>query len=101
MNNALKGSWVEIENTILTPNERAPQVPQDTKKTPLMMWTRGILIDESAEVGESVVIKTLSGREESGILVDVNPRYDHDFGYPVKELIVTGLSLKEELGGKK
>ena len=38
MDKAKKNDWVEIENLVLTPDERAPQVPDDTKATPLMMW---------------------------------------------------------------
>jgi len=28
---AKKGMWVEIKNTVLTPEERAPHMPEDTK----------------------------------------------------------------------
>jgi hypothetical protein len=31
-NNVKKGSWVDIYQIILKPEERAPQVPDDTKK---------------------------------------------------------------------
>lgn len=100
MEKAIKGSWVEIENVVLSESSRAPQVPEDTKKTPLMMWTRGVLINDKAEIGETVKVGTLSGRVAEGKLVDIKPRYAHDFGYPVIELIESGLTLKNDLGGK-
>lgn len=100
MKKAIKGSWVEIENVVLSEASRAPQVPEDTKKTPLMMWTRGVLLNDEAEIGETVKVNTLSGRVTEGKLVDIKPRYAHDFGYPVIELIETGLALKKDIGGK-
>lgn len=94
MNNAKKGMWVEIENQILSPSERAPQVPDDTKSTPLMMWTKGLLIENVATLGETVTVETLSGRLATGTLVAINPRHIHDYGDPVKELIEVGMELK-------
>lgn len=100
MNKIYEGSWVEIENIVLLPNERAPQIPDDTKSKPLKMWTKGLLIQSEAQIGDEVTIRTLSGRLTSGKLVENNPRFTHDFGSPVKELIETGMSLKSELGEK-
>lgn len=100
MEKAMQGTWVEIENIVLSQSLRAPQVPEDTKRTPLMMWTRGVLINDEAEIGEIVKVKTLSGRIAEGKLVEAKPRYAHDFGYPVIELIETGLALRNDLGGK-
>ncbi|SKC86289.1 2-amino-4-oxopentanoate thiolase subunit OrtA [Maledivibacter halophilus] len=100
MKKAIKGSWVEIENIVLSDKARAPQVPEDTKETPLKMWTRGVLINDEAQIGETVKVSTLSERIAEGKLVDIKPRYAHDFGYPVMELIETGLTLKKDLGGK-
>jgi len=40
-NLAKKGDWVQIQVTILHPEERAPQVPEDTKKVPLEMRVKG------------------------------------------------------------
>jgi len=97
MDNVLKGAWVEIENQVLAAGERAPQVPDDTKKTPLMMWTRGFLMEESASLGDVVTVRTLAGRLVEGKLVDVNPRYVHDFGNSVLELLETGVDLREDL----
>ena len=35
---AKKGDWVLTHTIVLTPAERAPQVPEDTHKVPLEMW---------------------------------------------------------------
>ncbi len=96
MSIAKKNDWVEIENIVLTAEERAPQVPDDTKKTPLMMWTKGFLVDDEAKIGDEVTIKTLSGRITKGKLVTINPRHVHDFGNPVHELLEIGMELKED-----
>jgi len=95
---ALKGAWVEIENILLDIGQRAPQVPEDTLKTPLVMWIRGFLMNEKAEKGDTVTIKTLSGRMPQGTLVDISPRFEHDFGCPQTVLIETGMAVRQELG---
>ena len=59
MDKAKKNDWVEIENLVLIPDERAPQVPDDTKATPLMMWIKGFLMDDEASIGDEVSVKTL------------------------------------------
>mgnify|MGYP000919446204 FL=1 len=83
------GTWVEIESVVLTPEERAPSVPEDTKQTPYVMWVSGFL-SEDAQVGETVRVKTIIGRELSGKLVRVNPNYTHSFGKVVPELLKIG-----------
>lgn len=90
---AKKGDWVLIHNTVLKPEERASQVPEDTKKVPLEMWVKGFLLD-SAEIGDEVKIKTMTGREVTGKLIEVNPAYRHDFGVCIPELLQIGLQLK-------
>jgi len=59
---------VQIQVTILHPEERAPQVPEDTKKVPLEMRVKGFLQDEVAEIGATVTIKTMTGRLVTGNL---------------------------------
>ncbi|HEY8363243.1 MAG TPA: 2-amino-4-oxopentanoate thiolase subunit OrtA, partial [Tissierellaceae bacterium] len=54
MTKAVKNDWVEVENVVLKPEERAAHLPEDTKATPLMMWTKGFLIDDEAEIGDEV-----------------------------------------------
>lgn len=88
-----KGSWVEIEQVVLTPEERAPSLPEDTKKVPYILRVSGFLIAE-AEVGQEVRICTLIGRELSGVLTTVNPGYSHSFGNTVVELLTIGTEVE-------
>lgn len=97
LSTARKGQWVEIENLVLRPEERAPQVPDDTKSVPLMMWTKGFLENEVAKIGDEVTIKTLSGRVTTGKLVAINPKHEHNFGEPVQELLDIGIEVRNEI----
>lgn len=81
-----KGEWVRIHKIILSPSERAPQVPDDTKAVPLEMWDKGFLLADS-ELGDEVEIETVTGRRETGTLIEINPYYDHDYGKFVPELL--------------
>ena len=93
-----KGEWVRIHRIILQPSERAPQVPEDTKKVPLEMWDKGFL-QEDAEMGSEVTIETVTGRKETGKLIEVNPYYEHDFGKFVPELLVIDKQVRDILFG--
>ena len=93
-----KGTWVQIVRIILKSEERAPQVPEDTKKVPLKMWVKGYLAHD-ANIGEEVEIKTLTGRIERGTLVTENPRFYHDFGDFVPEILKISEIVKNELFG--
>ncbi|MEG0291680.1 MAG: 2-amino-4-oxopentanoate thiolase subunit OrtA [Anaerovoracaceae bacterium] len=96
-----KGEWVRIHKIILTPAERAPQVPDDTKEVPLEMWVKGFL-QADAEIGAEVEIETVTGRRETGTLVELNPYYTHDFGKFVPELVAIDKQVREILfGGDK
>ncbi len=83
------GTWVEIESVVLTPSERAPQIPDDTRATPYMLKVSGFL-ESDALLGEDVAIKTLIGRTLKGKLITVNPSYTHSFGSTVEELLRIG-----------
>lgn len=101
MGKVKKGSWVQIEQVLLEPGERAPNVPEETQKVPLKLWVKGFLLDD-AEIGDEVEIRTIIGRILKGKLVAENPRYEHDFGKPIPEL----LSVREDFmkvieGGEK
>lgn len=96
--NAKKGDWVNIYNVVLNPEDRAPQVPEDTKSVPLETWVKGF-IEEDAKIGDMVTIKTMTGRAVTGKLVEVNPSYTHSFGNTVPEVFKIGLQLKEILFG--
>ena len=84
-----KGTWVEIEQIVLKPEERAPSLPEDTKKVPYVLRVAGFLCDD-AEMGQTVRIHTRIGRELGGTLVTVTPSYRHSFGTLVPELLTIG-----------
>jgi hypothetical protein len=82
---ALKNTWVEIGAVVLGKDERAPNLPEDTKQVPLEMRAKGFLLHD-AEMGGEAEIKTLSGRTVRGVLTGINPEYAHMFGRPIPEL---------------
>lgn len=84
-----KGTWVEIEKVILTPEERAPSLPEDTRETPYVLRVSGFLL-EDADLGEEVTVKTIIGREICGTVREINPSYRHSFGDTVPELLTIG-----------
>lgn len=94
MDCAEKGTWVRIHNIVLSPVERAPQVPEDTKKVPLEMWSKGFLVDDEAKIGDMVTVETYIGRQVTGKLIEINPYYNHDFGECIPELLFIGRQLK-------
>lgn len=95
---AKKGDWVMVHNIVLTPEQRAPQVPDDTKKVPLEMWIKGYAEADASE-GEELAIKTITGRKVTGTLVEIAPTYAHSFGNHVPELLKIGKQLREILFG--
>jgi len=96
---AKKGDWVQIENTILAVGERAPQVPAETAAVPMIMKTKGFLINAVANLGDEVTIITLAERELSGNMIAIMPRYQHDFGMPQPELLNIGINLRQIMRG--
>jgi len=92
-----KGQWVQIHNIVLEPADRAPQVPDDTKATPLVMWVKGYL-NADAEVNCECEITTVTGRIVKGILDEVEPSYSHDFGKYVPELDIIRDQVRKALG---
>ena len=94
------GTWVQIRQQVLAPEERAPQVPADTAKTPLILLVKGFLITAACR-GETAQVRTLSGRVLEGELIQVLPRYSHDFGQVVPELLVIGPRVRRCLQGGK
>lgn len=93
-----KGTWVQLENVVLPAGQRAPQVPEDTQECDLLLWVKGFL-QEDCQMGEMAEVKTVTGRLVTGKLVDVNPRYVHDYGDFQPELLQIELQLKEILFG--
>ncbi len=94
-----KGSWVEIHDVVLEAGERAPQVPEDTRRVPLEMRVKGFLLTPTA-IGEDAEIETLSGRHLRGKLAEVNPAYTHSFGAPLPELSSIGCEVRALLRDK-
>ena len=81
----VKGTWVTVESVILEAKDRAENLPEDTKRVPLVKWVKGTLTAD-ADIGRSVVVVTVTGRQEQGILREVNPSFDVDYGSYVPEL---------------
>jgi hypothetical protein len=81
-----ENTWVLIHRIILEPGERAPQVPEDTKRAPLEMWVKGRL-QADTETGGPARVTTRTGRTEKGTLLEANPTYRHGFGDFVPELL--------------
>ena len=100
MSHAAKGDWVEIFDTILTPQQRAPNLPDDTASVPYTFRLRGFAT-EAGELGQKMTIRTQSGRLISGTLVKVNPTFDHNFGQCIPELNRTRMSLSRIMGDYK
>jgi hypothetical protein len=82
---AKKGDWVRIHSVVLPAGERAAAVPDDTKRVPLELWTKGYLRHDAVFGGEASVM-TRTGRIEHGTLIDDAPHYEHSFGEFVPEL---------------
>ena len=97
---AKKGDWVQIKDIILKPGERAPQVPEDTSKVPLIRLVKG-MITKDATIGDTVTVTTVLGRTMTGELVGTNPRYDHSFGPPPPGFMKIGDSLRRILSDGK
>lgn len=90
MDKIKKGTWVEIEQVVLTPEERAPSLPEDTRKVPYVLHVSGFLLEDTLP-GQEARIKTVIGRELQGRILIVNPGYFHSFGDTVPELLTIGL----------
>ena len=92
-----KGQWAQIHKVVLQPADRAPQVPDDTKKVPLIMWVKGYL-NADAAVGSECEITTVTGRIVNGILDEIEPSYTHDFGKYIPELDIIRDQVRKTLG---
>jgi 2-amino-4-ketopentanoate thiolase alpha subunit len=98
-----KGTWVGIYRVVLTPIQRAPDIPEDTERVPLEMRVKGFLV-AAASVGEEVDVVTATGRRLRGTLEEVNPAYSHGFGSPIPELSAIAGEVRKllrERGGSR
>lgn len=93
---AKKGDWVRIHSVVLKPEQRSPNIPEDTSKVPLELWVKGFL-QEDAEIGAECEVITTTGRHEKGTLLEVNPTYTHSFGDYVPQIHRIGVDLKKAL----
>lgn len=84
---AKKNDYVRIHRNILLPEERTGKLPEDTKNVPLEMWVKGFLQDESAQIGDTVTVKTVVGRLETGRLIEEKPCYALNYGEYVPEIL--------------
>ncbi len=94
-----KGDYVVIEVEILTPAQRAPQIPEDTKETSLIALYKGYLQDETANEGDVVTIKTAIGREVQGTLTTRDTSPTHTYGKVVPELQEVHKKVREFVFG--
>ncbi|NLX82247.1 MAG: 2-amino-4-ketopentanoate thiolase [Clostridiales bacterium] len=95
-----KGDWVLLQNIILKPDQRAPQVPEDTKQVPLIQWVKGWLTQD-AQMGQEASATTRTGRVIKGTLVEEAPAYHHSFGQFIPELLQVQESIKAAMWGEE
>lgn len=89
-----KGDYVVIHRTVLPAGERAAGVPEDTANKPLDMWLKGFL-QEDAEIGDTVKVKTLIDREVEGELTAKTAAPTHTYGEVVPELMKIHHQVKQ------
>lgn len=94
---AQKDDLVQIHRVILNASQRSKTLPSSTKSVPYECWIKGFLLNETAKLGDTVKIKTFIGRELSGILSQINPTYDHNFGMAQKELLMIVCEIRNKL----
>lgn len=94
---AKKNDYVRVHRTVLDAVERTGKLPDDTKSVPLEMWVKGWLQDEEAQLGDTVTIKTMVGRLETGELMEVNPCYELNYGEFVPEILQIEQQLRSVL----
>ena len=89
-----KGTWVEIEEIVLLPEDRAVNIPDETKKTPIKSWVRGNCLSD-CELENDVQVETNIGRIAKGKVVDIEPGYYHTYGKYVEEISKIGKQARE------
>lgn len=89
-----RGTWVEIEQVVLQPDERAANLPEDTKKVPYILHVSGFLTDD-CRLDETAAIRTMIGRQFTGKIIRVNPGYHHSFGETIPELLAIGVEMQK------
>ncbi|KAJ50276.1 hypothetical protein CTM_18575 [Clostridium tetanomorphum DSM 665] len=84
-----KGTWVEVEEIVLAPEDRAKNIPEETRKTPLKCWIRGNCLDD-CDIGSEVQNILVVGRMLLKFLKIKSQMYYHSFGKYVKEIEYIG-----------
>ena len=98
---ANRNDWVRIHRNVLEPAERTGKLPEDTRRVPLEMWVKGRLLEEHAEIGDEVSVRTSVGRMEHGRLIEVNPCYELNYGSFVPEILAMEEFLRKALYGEE
>ena len=93
-----QGDYAVIQEIVLPAGKRAPQVPEDTAKTPLIAFSKGWLL-EDAKAGDRVRVETMSGRTMEGILTSRGLEPVHDYGDYIPELQVIHRQVRDILFG--
>ena len=91
---AKKNEYVRIHRAVLEAVERTGKLPEDTKNVPLEMWVKGWLQDEEAQIGDTVTVKTVVGRLETGVLMEEKPIYALNYGEFVPEILEIDQQLR-------
>ena len=90
------GDYVVIEFTVLTSEERAPGLPDETADVDLLARVKGHLA-EDGRVGDIVTVRTLSGRLLQGRLTAESTAATHTYGPPVEALFALREDVKSRL----
>lgn len=93
-----KGTWVEILQEVLASEDRANNIPKETKETPLKLWAKGFLKND-CNLGDVAEIETIIGRTLRGTVTEVNPKFTHDFGEFIPDILYIGPQAKSVLWG--
>jgi hypothetical protein len=85
-----KGTWVEVERTLLSAGRRLPgRAVEPAQPTAYTVRVSGFLV-EDADLGQQVRIRTITGKVHVGKLRIQSPSYGHSFGHTVPELLKVG-----------
>ncbi|MBS7527744.1 2-amino-4-ketopentanoate thiolase [Fusibacter paucivorans] len=93
-----KGTWIRIKRVVMQSEERTAQIPEDTRRVPLEMWVKGFA-EQDGHLGDTICVRTLTGRVERGEVVEIEPVYGHDFGQFIPEILTIGITLRKILDG--
>jgi hypothetical protein len=93
-----KGTWVSIKKTLLEADQRTGRLPDETRKVPFVMWSKGTLTAD-AELGAKVTVTTRTGRTEEGILEACEPHWELGYGNFIPELLRIGDDARAMLFG--